>query len=247
MDVSPTINTEYSSYLQSQAWRIARNRALRMARFRCQRCQSRVTLQVHHKTYERLGHERDDDLEVLCESCHHGHHVDEKSQQGTQYAIYIKLAMDVYRDEPYDSIASLAGAVKDACFRLDISYDEHQVDRALAFVTKNLTFRKTEPESVQRDLELATSAPPCVCPDCVAAGVSHRRLHRDPRSLEWLHGESLRRWHDARDHFRAALAAANSLIRTMPDVPTIDDNYEADAEKANQIRQQGAAMLRGEL
>lgn len=26
--------------------------------------------ELHHKTYERLGRERDDDLEVLCKPCH---------------------------------------------------------------------------------------------------------------------------------------------------------------------------------
>jgi hypothetical protein len=213
-----------------------------MARYRCQRCQARQDLQVHHKTYERLGRERDDDLEVLCDSCHHGHHVEEKSQQATQYGVYVKLAMDVYREEPYDSISALAGAVKDACFRLHMHYDEHQIDRALAFVTKNLTFRKTEPPRVQHDLELAMSADPCGCQECIKAGVSERRVHRDPSSGEWLHGESLRRWHEARDHFRELLASANTLIRTMPDVPVLQDNYEKDAEKANQIRRQAAAL-----
>src|SRR4051812_47555513 len=30
------------------------------------------TLEVHHKTYERLGHERDEDLVALCWNCHDG-------------------------------------------------------------------------------------------------------------------------------------------------------------------------------
>jgi 5-methylcytosine-specific restriction endonuclease McrA len=40
-------------------------------RHQCQRCRrSGLTLQVHHKTYERLGHESPADLEVLCTDCH---------------------------------------------------------------------------------------------------------------------------------------------------------------------------------
>src|SRR4051812_49177503 len=33
------------------------------------RCRHRAT-QVHHKTYERLGHERMEDLAACCRSCH---------------------------------------------------------------------------------------------------------------------------------------------------------------------------------
>lgn len=33
-------------------------------------CQSRFRLQVHHKTYARLGKERLEDLQVLCFNCH---------------------------------------------------------------------------------------------------------------------------------------------------------------------------------
>ena len=28
-------------------------------------------LQLHHKTYESLGHERMEDLDLLCSACHH--------------------------------------------------------------------------------------------------------------------------------------------------------------------------------
>lgn len=34
--------------------------------FALQRCASKTLLSVHHKTYERLGREADEDLEVLC-------------------------------------------------------------------------------------------------------------------------------------------------------------------------------------
>ena len=245
MDVIPTIRADYLAYLQSQSWRVTRNRALRMARYRCQRCQAKQRLQVHHKTYERLGHELDSDLEVLCEVCHNEHHIDEKANQQTQFGLYVKLAWDLYRDEPYDSIAALAGAVKDACFRLKFPYNEHQVDRALALVTRHLEFRREEPKPLQEERELATSGPPCGCDLCVSAGISDRRIHRDPYSGEWLHGEDLRRWHEARDRFRAL--AEHAGLRSMPEFVALEDNYERDAERANQIRQQAAQMLRGEL
>ena len=38
---------------------------------RCERCKRRVwPLALHHKTYDRLGCEADEDLELLCDSCH---------------------------------------------------------------------------------------------------------------------------------------------------------------------------------
>ncbi len=37
----------------------------------CERCKANTPrLSLHHKTYDRLGRERDSDLELLCEACH---------------------------------------------------------------------------------------------------------------------------------------------------------------------------------
>ena len=41
---------------------------------RCQRCRSRRQLTIHHRTYQRLGHERRSDVTVLCWSCHRRQH-----------------------------------------------------------------------------------------------------------------------------------------------------------------------------
>jgi hypothetical protein len=60
----------YPSYLRSPGWARRRGRALRRARGRCEVCGSRVRVNVHHKTYERLGHEAAGDLQVLCRRHH---------------------------------------------------------------------------------------------------------------------------------------------------------------------------------
>ena len=60
----------YREYIQSDAWKIRRQRALRLAEQKCQVCGSQDRLETHHNTYERLGHERDSDLVVLCHNCH---------------------------------------------------------------------------------------------------------------------------------------------------------------------------------
>lgn len=72
----------YREYLLSEHWKATRNAARHRAGYRCQRCgkqyepAERGKLNVHHLSYDRLGAERDEDLEVLCRPCHasgHGH------------------------------------------------------------------------------------------------------------------------------------------------------------------------------
>jgi len=64
----------YAEYIQSDAWRIRRAAALERAGQRCQVCCSSERLEVHHRTYERLGHEQPADLVVLCRRCHQVFH-----------------------------------------------------------------------------------------------------------------------------------------------------------------------------
>ena len=64
----------YSKYLASERWKELRDAKLCEVGDKCQRCKRRSNLQVHHLTYERLGHERLTDLQVLCESCHEKAH-----------------------------------------------------------------------------------------------------------------------------------------------------------------------------
>lgn len=61
-------------YLRSEHWRETRAAALERAEHRCQVCNSAKQLDVHHRTYERLGEERPADLTVLCRTCHDRHH-----------------------------------------------------------------------------------------------------------------------------------------------------------------------------
>lgn len=64
----------YQEYLQTPEWKETRKAALEHAHHRCQICNSSERLNVHHRTYERRGRERSDDLIVLCNSCHALYH-----------------------------------------------------------------------------------------------------------------------------------------------------------------------------
>jgi 5-methylcytosine-specific restriction endonuclease McrA len=61
-------------YLRSPHWLRVRRDALERAEYRCQVCNANKTLDVHHRTYERLGNEAPADLTVLCRRCHERFH-----------------------------------------------------------------------------------------------------------------------------------------------------------------------------
>lgn len=71
---SMALSQEYLKYINSQTWARKRARALERAGYKCQVCNDDRHLEVHHRTYERLGKERVMDLTVLCRECHHYFH-----------------------------------------------------------------------------------------------------------------------------------------------------------------------------
>jgi len=64
----------YKEYLQTPEWKEIRTRAYRRAGFTCALCNNGGQLNCHHRNYTRRGHERPNDLIVLCEDCHQRHH-----------------------------------------------------------------------------------------------------------------------------------------------------------------------------
>jgi len=74
---------EYVAYINSEAWR-----GKRQAYFGsklpqgCRSCGD-INVQIHHRTYTRLGRERLNDLEPLCDACHRsGHDLIRRLQSG---------------------------------------------------------------------------------------------------------------------------------------------------------------------
>lgn len=65
---------DYHTYLNSPEWRTMRKRAFNHYGYLCNLCGRDDHLNVHHRTYERLGHERLSDLTILCQDCHAAHH-----------------------------------------------------------------------------------------------------------------------------------------------------------------------------
>lgn len=148
MEIIPPIRTAppassrafYQAYLNSPTWRLRRNRALKLAGWHCSRCESRRGLEVHHRSYDRLGAELDADLEVLCADCHEGHHVDEGVQQNL--GVYVKIVSDLIQRKGYTSIGDLAEAAKITCAKLKIPYLAQQIDAAIMVVRDRIPVAK---------------------------------------------------------------------------------------------------------
>lgn len=62
---------KYTKHIASPEWARIRDERVRLDQGKCTRCgRSDLRLEVHHRTYERLGDERIEDLETLCVLCH---------------------------------------------------------------------------------------------------------------------------------------------------------------------------------
>jgi len=68
------VESYYDYVLASERWARLRTRLLVARGRRCERCgvlEAARDLDLHHLTYDRLGFERDDDLQVVCRPCHY--------------------------------------------------------------------------------------------------------------------------------------------------------------------------------
>ena len=66
---------EYRQYLLSQHWIIFKRRYYKRHKKGCSRCGSEINVQLHHKTYVRIGRERQSDVIPLCRKCHKKEHL----------------------------------------------------------------------------------------------------------------------------------------------------------------------------
>ena len=214
----------YLAYLNSPAWRATRNRALRLADYRCQHCGNKRDLQVHHRTYERLGREWDQDLEVLCDSCHRGHHIEDAEH--TVLGVYLTLARIARRDRWTGSIADLNADVKALCAQHHVPADPRSIEKALRLVVGDVPVSERRATVATPQVALSPDADPCSCEACVASGVSTQRQHRDRYSSELLHGEDLRRWYAARDAFVELAARIGHLVaKPFPGSPRTPEEH----------------------
>lgn len=70
------LSENYLNYIRSDEWKMKRQHILYIRHNTCEKCGNRVDYRfhVHHLTYKNLGHEKDEDLMLLCEHCHSNIH-----------------------------------------------------------------------------------------------------------------------------------------------------------------------------
>ena len=64
------VKVDYQKYLASREWRLKRQEVIQRYGNVCWRCQDAPIENIHHLTYERVGHEEMDDLMGVCRPCH---------------------------------------------------------------------------------------------------------------------------------------------------------------------------------
>lgn len=74
MELERLKSMPYQEYLQTEHWQHVRHAALDAADYRCRLCNSSTHLHVHHRSYERRGEERHNDVIALCAACHQHFH-----------------------------------------------------------------------------------------------------------------------------------------------------------------------------
>lgn len=67
-------NLTYEEYLASPWWSARKAAVIRVRGEQCKRCGCRYGLELHHRSYARLGHELPEDVELLCLPCHRREH-----------------------------------------------------------------------------------------------------------------------------------------------------------------------------
>lgn len=140
----------YASYLSSPEWRRRRNRALMLAGWCCQSpgCRTRDELEVHHRSYEHLGDERDEELCVLCQEHHHHRH-DHYEQLKR---LHWRVIRDVINSGPFDHFADFVETVKVRFVRVHIAIDPHDLQELLSVALRDVALPL--PSTVPRRLRL---------------------------------------------------------------------------------------------
>jgi len=70
LDTKECVST-YKEYLKTKHWQGVKNRMYNSKiKYECNCCGKRKGLQLHHKSYNRVGNERLNDLIWLCGDCH---------------------------------------------------------------------------------------------------------------------------------------------------------------------------------
>jgi len=87
---------KYKDYMKSSGWKVRRELFIsNHPHGTCEICCSSSSLVVHHHTYKRVGCELDEDLALLCNTCHGRLHF---GSDGTRFELKERVLRDRYAE-----------------------------------------------------------------------------------------------------------------------------------------------------
>lgn len=109
----------YAKYRTTKHWKTMRRVALEIAGHVCAICGRAEGLEVHHKTYERIGYERLADLVVLCNECHDKYHEKLPSNSTTtnsEEGQYVRSVPDIFERRLICTLLKMSSIDQDSPF-----------------------------------------------------------------------------------------------------------------------------------
>lgn len=89
-DTSEIVNN-YQEYLKTEHWTNLKIRFKASKLYKdgkCHLCKSKTMINIHHKSYKRIGNERLNDLIVLCNLCHSKLHKAYNNKVSTHHTLW---------------------------------------------------------------------------------------------------------------------------------------------------------------
>lgn len=132
----------YTDYLQTPEWRRRRDRALARASWACEwpACKRKTDLQVHHKVYEHIGDELDEELAVLCGD--HHHHFHRRYEPRGHGDVLMAMTRHMIWRSGKTHFADFIEGLKAACALHELPYNAQALQSALANAAKELQFEE---------------------------------------------------------------------------------------------------------
>ncbi len=124
---------KYKDYLKTEHWKQLARMAKENADNKCQLCNSGGELHAHHRTYERVGCEKDGDVICLCADCHGKFHDKNEpdvdfSDDLTNVEIFVNEVNATLRDFNFESMEYFAYWASYVCQHESI-YEQSNDDR----------------------------------------------------------------------------------------------------------------------
>lgn len=134
MRAADTVNFDtwqkaYEHRIRSSDWKKLKAEVIKARGYKCERCGSGYRLDLHHKTYERLGCERPDDVELVCKWCHpaadHERRLAAERRRKDGETARYEAALDTYATKKYGENWEMARDPDDVAEEFD-RWREHK-------------------------------------------------------------------------------------------------------------------------